>query len=243
MQKKANKRRVDDPKLVMKRLPLLIDAAIDQFGHNGFHATTIQDVSRHAGISIGMVYQYVSDKEELLYLSIIEIVEHHIREIGKALEGAHSPLERFVALVDALTRVIDARRPAAVLGYRESHSMSREHIEYVKKREREIGDTLSDCINECIRAGVFRKIDVQMLTYQCIIFAHNWALNSWRFTRPISVDTYIKEGLSLLTKPVLVDFDSDVPARKRLADVKSLKARTPGKLLDRETLGTARKRD
>lgn len=200
-----NKRRVEDPDLVKKRRPQIIGAAIEQFGRRGFHATTIRDVAHYAGVSIGMIYQYVDDKEDLLYLSVIEVVEHYIREIAKALDGVEEPLQRFIAIVAALTRVIDRHRAAAVLGYRESKSLSRKHMAYVMRREREIGDMVARCIVDCVRAGVFRKIDVEMLKYQCIIFAHNWALNSWRFSRRMSVETYIAKGLALMLNPVLAE--------------------------------------
>jgi AcrR family transcriptional regulator len=201
-------RRVADPKLVAKRLPQIINAAIQQFGKNGFHSTTIQDIAKTAGISIGMIYQYVSDKEELLYLSVNAVVEDCLSAVETARAHAKSPLERYVAAVDALTRVIDARHAEAVLGYRESHSMSREHMGDVMKREREIGQILTGCIEDCIKAGIFRKINADMLMYQSIILAHNWALNAWRFGRRITVDEYLKEGLGLMIKPVLVDFET-----------------------------------
>jgi hypothetical protein len=41
-----------------------------------------------------MIYQYVSDKEELLYLSVDAIVEHCLREVEKALANTKGPLNR-----------------------------------------------------------------------------------------------------------------------------------------------------
>src|SRR5688572_14475560 len=220
-----HKRRVADPKLVAKRLPQIINAAIQQFGQNGFHSTTIQDIARTAGISIGMIYQYVGDKEELLYLSVFEVVEQIVGEIQRSLTDVTDPLDRYVACVEALTTVIDERRAEAVLGYRESHSMSRQHLEYIKKREREIGQILTDCIEECIEAGVFRKINVEMLMYQSIVFGHNWALNAWRFKHVMTVDKYLKEGIELLIGPVLVDSEGQTTPRVRIRGTSQRKAR------------------
>ncbi len=201
---KVNKRRVEDPKLIERRLPQILDAAIEQFGRNGYHATTIRDIADKAGISIGMIYQYVQDKEDLLYMSIMGTIDNYIREIELALEGLEDPLERFVAIIAALTRVIDRRRAAAVLGYRESKSLTREHMNYVIEREREVGDMISQCVNDCIDRRIFHQSDSEMLMYQCVVFAHNWALNSWRFKRAMSVDEYIIKGLSLILDAVLV---------------------------------------
>jgi TetR/AcrR family transcriptional regulator, cholesterol catabolism regulator len=220
-----HKRRVVDPKLVAKRLPQIINAAIQQFGQNGFHSTTIQDIAKTAGISIGMIYQYVGDKEELLYLSVFEVVEQIVKEIQSSLTDVNDPLDRYVACVEALTRVIDERRAEAVLGYRESHSMSRQHLEYIKKREREIGQILIDCIEECIEAGVFRKINAEMLMYQSIVFAHNWALNAWRFKHVMTVEKYLKEGIELLIGPVLVDSEGQSTPRVRIRGTSQRKTR------------------
>lgn len=205
--KRVNKRRVEDQKLIEKRLPQIVDAAIDLFGRNGYHATTIKDIAEHAGISIGMIYQYVSDKEDLLYLSVLGTLDGYIKEIETVLAGVDDPLQRFVAIIAALTRVIDRRRAAAVLGYRESKSLSREHMSYVVAREREIGEMIAACIGECTERKIFRETDTEMLVYQCVVFSHNWALNSWRFTRAMTVDEYIIKGLRLILDAVLIEPD------------------------------------
>ncbi|MFM9371058.1 TetR/AcrR family transcriptional regulator [Streptomyces sp. Da 82-17] len=44
----------------------IIDGAIRCFTRNGFHATSMQDVLREAGLSAGAVYRYFSGKEELI---------------------------------------------------------------------------------------------------------------------------------------------------------------------------------
>ena len=34
------------------------------FSANGYYSTTIRDVAEHANVSIGLIYQYVGDKED-----------------------------------------------------------------------------------------------------------------------------------------------------------------------------------
>jgi AcrR family transcriptional regulator len=222
-----SKRRVVDPELVAKRLPLIIDAAIQQFGKNGFHATTIQDVAKAAGISIGMIYQYVRDKENLLYLAVLAIAEECLREAEVAVASAATPIERYLTSVAAVARVIDRRHAEAVMGYRESHSMSREHLDEVMVRERQIGRIMTDAIGECIRTGVFRSINADMLMYQSIILAHNWPLNAWRLKRGLTVDTYLNEGLNLLLKPVLADESMQKLPLVRVADAGARERNSP----------------
>lgn len=45
---------------------LIMDVALEQFSDHGFHATTINHIAKHAGISKGLMYNYFKSKEELL---------------------------------------------------------------------------------------------------------------------------------------------------------------------------------
>ncbi|WP_327322043.1 TetR/AcrR family transcriptional regulator [Streptomyces sp. NBC_01210] len=44
----------------------ILDGAARCFAHNGFHATSMQDILREAGLSAGAVYRYFRSKEELI---------------------------------------------------------------------------------------------------------------------------------------------------------------------------------
>lgn len=52
------------------RLAAIVDAAITEFGANGFDRTQISDVARRARLSVGSVYKHVSGKETLLLLAV-----------------------------------------------------------------------------------------------------------------------------------------------------------------------------
>ena len=52
----------------------ILDAAVDCFGTTGYHAVTISDLAKHAGISKGLMYNYFSSKEELLKTIFNEIM-------------------------------------------------------------------------------------------------------------------------------------------------------------------------
>lgn len=50
----------------LARRKQILDAAWAGFAHNGFHATTMADISRESGLSAGAVYGYFRSKEELI---------------------------------------------------------------------------------------------------------------------------------------------------------------------------------
>ncbi|MDQ8706425.1 TetR/AcrR family transcriptional regulator [Streptomyces sp. LHD-70] len=51
----------------------IIDGAVRSFTQGGFHATSMQDVLREAGLSAGAVYRYFSGKEELIAAIVGEV--------------------------------------------------------------------------------------------------------------------------------------------------------------------------
>ncbi|MBM3555645.1 MAG: TetR/AcrR family transcriptional regulator [Alphaproteobacteria bacterium] len=199
----AIKSKVEDPALIGKRRAQIIKAATDLFGRDGYHVTTIRDIAVKAGVSIGLIYQYVEDKEDVLYLALVDVLDSYLREIPKATEGAADPLARFRAAVLAYCRVIDALPDATVLAYRETKSLRRVRRDRIKAMETETNALIAACVRDCQVSGLFDKVDVDLFTYQIVMFCHAWALKAWHFKRRMSVDAYVVRGLDLMLNAVL----------------------------------------
>lgn len=115
---------------------------------------------------------------------------------------------------DAYCRVIDVNRQAVLLTYRESKSLSREHIEAIKRMEVETNAFISDCLSRCIEDGLIRAIDVELITYYFVMMAHAWALKHWRLGQFHTVDSYIKENIGYMLESLLTG-----KGRQRYAEV------------------------
>jgi AcrR family transcriptional regulator len=195
--------KVEVPELVEKRQNQILKAAIELYGRQGYHVTTIREVAERAKVSVGLIYQYVHDKEDVLFLALVEVLDSYLREIPLALEGVADPMERFRAAVHAYGRVIDERIEATLLVYRETKSLGRARRELLKAKEIESNTLISDTIEDCIRAGLFDDVDVEMLTYMIVMFCHAWALKSWRFRGQLTIAQYVERGLRLMLNSVL----------------------------------------
>lgn len=87
----------------------ILEAAFEEFDLNGFEATTMRQVARRAGCSLGLAYAYYPSKHGLglaLYRRVADEVE---REIPNLPEGTVA--ERFAALMTAKFGFLDAHRP------------------------------------------------------------------------------------------------------------------------------------
>jgi hypothetical protein len=99
--------------------------------------------------------------------------------------------------------VIDERIDATLLVYRETKSLGRPRRELLKAKEIQSNQLISDAIGECVRAGLFDEVDVEMLTYLIVMFCHAWALKSWRFRGRLTIAQYLDRGLKLMLESVV----------------------------------------
>jgi len=182
---------VEDPDLIARRRSQLVLAAIKLFSREGFHATTVKSIAQAAKVSAGLVYQYVRDKQDLLFLSLLHIVQTNREEIPAALTGVTNPIDRLSRAIEAYARVMDANRDAVLLTYRESKSLTRAYRDVLKSMEIDTNRLISGCIEDCIRQGLMNRIEVELLTYQLVIIAHAWALKYWRLSKITTLDHYI----------------------------------------------------
>jgi len=189
---------IDDPVLVEKRRAQIVAAATTLFASQGFYRTTIKEIAKKAGVSAGLVYQYVREKEDVLLLVLLGVVDAYAREIPLAIAGIDDPLERLSATISAYCRVIERHRAATILAYRSTKSLAPEKRAMIQRRERETNQLITSAISACIKAGYVREIDLEVATYQIVMAAHAWALKSWHFKTSMSVDDYIDATIDLI---------------------------------------------
>jgi AcrR family transcriptional regulator len=107
----------------------IVKAAVDVFYEKGYHVSRILDVAKAAGVSHGTVYNYVSCKEDLLYLICEEHFRGHEEIVEQAVAQAKTPRQTLDALLRANIEVIARYRKHFVVMLRELH-----HVERVKRR-------------------------------------------------------------------------------------------------------------
>ncbi|MQA25351.1 MAG: TetR family transcriptional regulator [Micromonosporaceae bacterium] len=91
--------RVSEAHLAARRLQIA-EAAARCFARNGFHATSMQDVIREAGLSAGAVYRYFSSKEALVKEIASEAIPEIMSQLDKVL--ATDPMPPLDEIIDAL---------------------------------------------------------------------------------------------------------------------------------------------
>ncbi|HYL99334.1 MAG TPA: TetR/AcrR family transcriptional regulator [Blastocatellia bacterium] len=76
----------------------ILNAAIDCFAADGIHKTTMRDIIRKSGLSMGAIYQYFKSKEEIIATIA---AERHRKEIGMIASATKTK-----DAIDSIRRVV-----------------------------------------------------------------------------------------------------------------------------------------
>jgi AcrR family transcriptional regulator len=149
--------RVGDADLVERRRAQIVEAATRLVARQGFAKTVVRDIAEEANISVGLVYEYVRSKEDILFL----IYEHWARVWGEGLEKAlarsEDPLDQLMSGVSFLVTAADKHADVTHLFYRETGHLSDYGTEQAKQTEREMVDRLTAVVEAGIAADLLSR--------------------------------------------------------------------------------------
>lgn len=196
---------VSDPRLVEARRGQVVRAAVKLFAAQGYYTTTIQQIAREAGVSTGLVYQYFRDKDDVLLLALMLVIESYEHEIPPKLEGIEHPVGRLCTAIRTYCAIVDRWRDATVLTYRSTKSLRADRRALIMEGETRTNRILEACIHACVEGGDMRPVNEQLLAYSHVMFCHAWALKHWALGERYSLEQYVREGLRLLVEPFLTE--------------------------------------
>ena len=190
---------------VRRRRRQILAAATNLMQQSGFHAMSMQSVADEARVSVGLIYQYFGNKEDLLRGVVVDILEDFRDEIPKALAVAgEDPDERLRTAFRACCLVVGAKRAAVNLTYRESKTLTPEGLSQIMALEYETAEPIREVYRAGIATGVFSDVDPRLIAHNILLTAHGWALKHWHLSRWLTLDEYIDQELALLMASVRV---------------------------------------
>jgi AcrR family transcriptional regulator len=85
----------------------ILAAATRVFSEKGYHSSTIADVVRESGLSVGAIYTYFSGKDELIRLSCDQIATRGLEDLAERLAPARTTAERLAIAIRLYVETID----------------------------------------------------------------------------------------------------------------------------------------
>ena len=182
----------------------IIDTASVLYARKGFSATSIEEISETAGVSLPVTYHYVKKKSEIMRLIMEDVLEIFRESLTLEIQDIHDPEEKLVIAVIIYFRVLDRHKEKALLIYQKSSSLDKASKARIMQLEEDVTRIFGEILEEGIKKGVFRDVDVDLTAYNIMMMAHMWVLKNWHFRKRLSLEKYIDlqllSVLSLLRK-------------------------------------------
>ena len=174
----------------------IIDAASALYVKKGFNATSIQEISETAAVSLPVTYHYVKKKSEIMRMIMEDVLNIFRDNLIRKIRGIDDPEEKLAIAVTLYFGVVDQQREKALLIYQKSNSLDRASKARIMQLEVDVSNIFCEMIKEGITQGVFRKVDVDLAAFNIIIAAHIWILKRWHFKKRLTLHKYIDLQLS-----------------------------------------------
>ncbi|ORV19081.1 TetR/AcrR family transcriptional regulator [Mycobacterium celatum] len=101
----------------------IMAAAKKVFARKGFHATTIADIAKQAGLAYGSVYWYFDSKDELFH-ALMAVEEQALRaHVSAAVAAPADGVEPFRTAVQATLEFFEADKATVRLLFRDAYAL------------------------------------------------------------------------------------------------------------------------
>jgi len=182
----------------------IIDAASTLYARKGFNATTIEEISEKAGVSLPVTHHYVKKKSEIMRMIMEDVLNIFRENLLDMIRGIDNPEEKLAIAIRLYFRVVDQQREKALLIYQKSNSLDKASKGRIMQLEVEVSDIFSEMINEGITYGIFKPVDVDLMAYNILIAAHMWVLKHWHFKHRLTMEKYTELQLEMILNSLRV---------------------------------------
>ena len=186
---------IKDQNLVNQRRRQIVDAAVELFIAKGFHKTTTREIARAAGISNGLLYEYVRSKEDVLYLVCDAIHAEVENSVADALHKVKGGRDVLAAMIQEYFRVCHSMSDHILLIYQETKTLPPHWREKVLEDEVRLTNVFVKVLDDLVSSGELphmNKRSIELVAHNIVVLGHMWTFRRWYLSSQYSIDNYIK---------------------------------------------------
>jgi len=167
---KAVETQIKNSELVRKKRLQIAMGASKLFIKKGYSQTSIRDISKVTGLTIGNLYDYITRKEDVLYL--VFDVFHSIWTNRLEEEGVfekEDPVKQLKTAVQKMLELVNSYRDMVLLMYTETKLLPKEFIKIIMEKESGLVQCFEKILERGVEKGVF-KIKHPFLIANIIVY-------------------------------------------------------------------------
>jgi len=189
--------------LVEKRQEQIFEAAIRLFSKKGYHTTTLREISKESGITLGNLYDYINTKEDILYIIQKRATQVVMEAISKKKEKGLDPVEKLKRLINSELDAMDRYQDLILIIYQESHAMSKKTLNALLMDERRHVQQFEELISEGIRNGYLKQINTRMLANMIKMLIDAWVVKRWDLREKVDLKQMRRGILNVIFEGII----------------------------------------
>ncbi|WP_166266702.1 TetR/AcrR family transcriptional regulator [Marinobacter caseinilyticus] len=183
--------RIKKENVAVKNLVRIIDSTLKLANSKGFSAMTLRDLCADSGLSMGGLYAYIKNKDDLIHL----IQGHGFimtrRTLLTYIELETEAPKRLFAAIRAHLYLSELMRAWFYFSFMEAKSLPPREKKDAVAIEREIDDIFHDILDRGVSEQVFRAVDTRTLSAMIKALLQDWYLKRRKYRdNDISVEHY-----------------------------------------------------
>ncbi len=201
--KKKISTRIKNSKLVEERHEQIFRAASKLIKKKGYHRTTMRDISKETGISLGNIYDYIRTKEDILYLFHEKVAQIIVNEMNEMARESGGPIQKLKKMIGKELETRDKYQDLIMAIYQESHSLSKPSLRAMLINEEAYMERFQKVLKEGIDLGVFKPGNPTMLANIIKMMIECWVLKRWTLRGKVSLEE-MKQGILQMVQAGIV---------------------------------------
>jgi AcrR family transcriptional regulator len=193
--------------LVEKKRLQIARAASKLFIKKGYFQTSMREISKASGLTIGNLYNYITKKEDILYL--VFDVFHSMWANKLEKEGVfeiEEPVEQLNVGIEKMLELVNEQRDMVLLMYTESKSLPKYFLKIILENESRLIECFEKILKRGSENGVFQAKDPFIIANIIVYLLSLEPLRGWNLRKNFKVEEinkHIKEYIlgSILNLP------------------------------------------
>ncbi len=186
---------IKNPDLVREKRRHIIDSTVKLFIEHGYHKTTTRMIAKAANFSIGSLYEYVSSKEDLLYLVCQSIHEEVRVAIEQAMASPGEGIEQLSEAIRQYFYACDKMTDHILLMYQVTQFLPDKWKERILTSELDITQIFISTLASLSDEKVIPKMDEDALDLvgdNIAVLGQMWAFRRWHVQKNYNLEDYIQ---------------------------------------------------
>lgn len=199
----------NDKMLVKERRSEIISGAIEVFLKKGYEETTMAEIAKACNMSKGLLYHYVSSKDDILYLIAYDQAEGTRRGFGTLRDRCEkmSPTEALLEYIRFYYQIVHNTQDYQVFLNQVVAKLPRADRQILFDTDNYARDILDAILKRGVESGEFEIEDTVLMAHNILMIGRVWADRRWFLQKNYTLEYYMKAQIKHILKSILPNKD------------------------------------